>query len=141
MNTQQSVICLSGGFDVVHCGHIKMIQGAVHFGRVVIILNSDNWLMKQKGFCLMPWHERKEILLALKGVDEVVSVDDSDGTVCEALERIKPTVFGNGGLRVKGNTPERELCQRLGIAMVYGIGGGAGDAKTLDIREKIKATR
>jgi D-beta-D-heptose 7-phosphate kinase/D-beta-D-heptose 1-phosphate adenosyltransferase len=136
-----SVICVSGGFDVLHVGHVRLLQGAVHFGRVVVILNSDDWLLRKKGFCLTPWHERKEILLSIKGVAEVVQVDDSDDTVCEALERIKPNVFGNGGLRTKGNTPERELCQKLEIALVYGIGGGERDAKTLDLREKIKATR
>lgn len=138
---KQSTICLSGGFDVLHSGHVRMIQGAVHFGRVVIILNSDEWLIRKKGYCLMPWLERKEILLAIKGVAEVVRVADSDDTVCEALERIRPTVFGNGGLRTNKNTPERELCQKLGIAMAYGIGGGERDAKTLDLREKIKAVK
>lgn len=138
---KSSIICLSGGFDCIHAGHVRMLQGAVHFGRVVVILNSDEWLIRRKGYCLQPWHERKEILLAIKGVSEVVSVDDSDDTVCEALSRIKPNVFGNGGLRVKGNTPERELCQKLDIALVYGIGGGEGDAKTLDLLEKIKAVK
>lgn len=133
-----AVICLSGGFDPLHYGHVRIIQGARHFGRLVIILNSDEWLIKRKSYVLMPWEQRKEILLAMKGVDEVVAVDDSDGTVCKALEEIKPTVFGNGGLRTRWNTPERELCMKLGIRLVYGIGGGERDQITLNLREKIK---
>jgi D-beta-D-heptose 7-phosphate kinase/D-beta-D-heptose 1-phosphate adenosyltransferase len=68
----------------------------------------------------------------------VVSVDDSDGTVCEALERIRPNVFANGGLRNQKNTPERELCERLDIRMVWGIGGGEGEQYSLNLRERIK---
>lgn len=137
----QLAICVSGGFDVLHVGHVRLLQGAVHFGRVVVILNSDNWLIRKKGYCLNPWHERKEMLLAIKGVAEVVQVDDSDDTVCEALRRIKPNVFGNGGLRNQTNTPERELCQKLGIAMVYGLGGGERDAKTRSLQKKIRAVK
>lgn len=114
-----------------------MCQGAKHFGKVVIILNSDEWVRQRKGYVLMPFQDRREILLGLKYVDEVVKVDDSDGTVTEALERIMPTVFGNGGIRTKGNTPERQFCLDHDIKLVYGIGGGERDQISLDIEEKI----
>jgi len=138
---ENSIIALSGGFDPLNFGHIKMLQGAIHFGKVVVILNSDEWLVRKKGFCLMPWHERKEILLALKFVHDVVPVDDSDDTVCEALTRIKPNVFGNGGARGPKNTPERDLCLKLGIKMAYGLGGGEREQITLNLRERIKEAK
>jgi D-beta-D-heptose 7-phosphate kinase/D-beta-D-heptose 1-phosphate adenosyltransferase len=118
-----------------------MIKGAQNFGRVLIILNSDSWLMKKKGLVMMPWHERKEILLAIKGIDFVESVDDHDGTVCEALKRLKPNIFGNGGIRGQKNTPERQLCNELGIACVWGIGGGEQDVYSNDILEKIYSAK
>lgn len=132
------VIALSGAFDILHAGHVRMIKGATNFGKVVIILNSDKWIMERKGYLLMPFGQRKEILLALKDVHNVVAVDDSDGTVCEALLRIKPNVFGNGGIRTKENTPERKLCLEHDIALVYGIGGGERDQISLNIEEKIR---
>ena len=134
---QNSVICLSGGFDPLHAGHTRLLHGAVHFGKLIVILNSDEWLVRKKGFCLMPWHERKEILMAIRWVDKVVAVNDADDTVCEALERIKPTVFGNGGGRGTKNTPERDLCLKLGIKLAYGLGGGEREQITLNLREKI----
>lgn len=138
---ENSTICISGGFDPIHKGHVRLLQGCSNFGKVIVILNSDEWLVRKKGFCLMPWHERKEILLALKYVYDVVPVKDSDDTVCEALERIKPTVFGNGGSRGPKNTPERDLCLKLGVKMVYGIGGGEREQITLNLREKIKEAK
>ena len=53
----------------------------------------------------------------------VSSVDDRDGTVCEAIRRLKPDAFANGGDRQENNTPEIELCEFLDIQMLWAIGG------------------
>ena len=71
----------------------------------------------------MTWDQRKEILEALKGVVRVEWVDDTDETVCEALRRIKPTYFANGGDRKGDNVPEVAVCQELGIEMLWNMGG------------------
>jgi len=116
-------IMVSGGFDPVHIGHIKMIEEASQWGSVVVVINSDEWLMKKKGYVFMPWNERAHIMGNIKGVSLVTTVDDTDGTVCHALERYRPDAFANGGDRKKENTPEMELCDDLGIQMFWGIGG------------------
>lgn len=124
MRNVDETVAVSGGFDCLHRGHVRMIQEASQFGEVVIILNSDAWLMRKKGYVFMPWEERKEILEAIKGVKKVVPVDDTDGTVCEALGREKPTYFANGGDRSDKNTPELTVCKDNNITMIWGIGGG-----------------
>ena len=48
----QKRIALSGGFDPVHPGHIAMIEEAQKYGEVHLIVNSDAWLVRKKGFCL-----------------------------------------------------------------------------------------
>lgn len=117
-------IALSGGFDPIHSGHVRMIKAAAELGDVIIILNSDDWLMRKKGYTFMTWAERAEILSEIKGVVRVIPVDDYDGTVCKALEELRPDCFGNGGDRTDKNTPEKELCQKLDIEMVWNLGGG-----------------
>lgn len=117
-------IAVSGGFDPIHAGHVQMIQEAAKHGKVIVILNSDAWLMRKKKYIFMTFEERKTILMALGDVHNVVAVDDSDGTVCDALERFRPDYFGNGGDRTDKNTPERQLCEELGIEMVWSLGGG-----------------
>lgn len=42
------IIALSGGFDPIHSGHVRMILHAAEYGDVVVILNSDDWLMRKK---------------------------------------------------------------------------------------------
>tara|TARA_B100000029_G_C17492667_1_gene929693 strand:+ start:738 stop:1166 length:429 start_codon:yes stop_codon:yes gene_type:complete len=116
-------ICVSGGFDPLHVGHVRLIQSAAEHGDVFVILNSDEWLMRKKGYMFMTFEERKEIIQSMKAVHDVVDVNDSDGTVCEALKRIRPHFFGNGGDRLSDNVPEVGLCKELGIKMVFNLGG------------------
>lgn len=121
---KKETVCVSGGCDPIHIGHVRMIEEASQFGDVVVILNSDAWLMRKKGYVFMPWEERAEILMAIKGVTKVIPVDDADGSVCEALKREKPTFFANGGDRTDKNTPEMEVCKECNIIMIWRIGGG-----------------
>ena len=71
----------------------------------------------------MSFKERSYIAGSIKGVMMVSGVDDSDGSVCEALRRIKPDAFANGGDRYESNTPEMDVCNELGIEMLWNIGG------------------
>ena len=119
----KKIICVSGGFDPVHIGHLRMIQEASKYGHVVAIVNSDDWLMRKKGYIFMPFDERCEILEGFTGTGETTNVDDTDGTVCEALRRIKPDYFANGGDRKNNNTPEMDVCEELGVKLLWGIGG------------------
>ena len=116
-------IMVSGGFGPIHVGHVRMIIEASQYGGVIVVANSDEWLYRKKGYNFMGFNERREILMALKGVIAVVAVDDEDGTVCEALKKIKPNYFANGGDRTKNNTPEQTICEDLGIEMLWSIGG------------------
>ena len=121
--SNEKTIVISGGMDPVHIGHVKMIKAAAELGRVIVVLNSDEWLVRKKGYAFMSFEERKYLLENIKGVSEVSDVDDSDGTVCEALQRLKPDMFGNGGDRTSDNTPEKEVCLDIGIRMVWNLGG------------------
>ena len=121
---EKPTVMVSGGFDPVHAGHIRMIRDAANFGDVIVVANSDDWLFRKKGFVFMTFEQRAEILNAIKGVILVDSVDDSDGTVCEAIRRLLPTYFANGGDRSPINTPEISACEALGVHLLWNIGGG-----------------
>jgi|6_EtaG_2_1085325.scaffolds.fasta_scaffold216957_2 D-beta-D-heptose 7-phosphate kinase/D-beta-D-heptose 1-phosphate adenosyltransferase len=116
-------IVVSGGLDPIHVGHVNMIQAAAQLGDVIVVLNSDAWLKRKKGYVFMPYKERKYLLEQLKGVTAVTAVDDDDETVCEALRRLRPVMFGNGGDRTSDNTPEMSVCHELGIEMIWNLGG------------------
>ena len=120
----KKTICVSGGFDPVHIGHLRMIQEAAQYGHVIVIVNSDAWLMRKKGYIFMPFKERCEILEGFAATGETTYVDDTDNSVCEALRRLKPDYFANGGDRKTNNTPEMDVCNELGIELLWNMGGG-----------------
>ncbi len=119
----KKVVAISGGFDPVHVGHVRMIAAAARMGDVIIIANSDKWLMRKKGYVFMDYDERQEILYNFKGVIDVVEAQDDDGSVCKTLERVKPDIFANGGDRKSDNVPEVALCDKLGIELRWNVGG------------------
>ncbi len=127
---------VSGGFDPVHAGHIRMIREASRYGDVIVIANSDTWLFRKKGFVFMDFPKRVEILNAIKGVVLVDSVDDTDDTVCEAILRHKPTYFANGGDRGKSNTPEQTVCEQIGTVLLWSIGGDEKVDSSSDLVKK-----
>lgn len=123
------VIAVSGGFDPIHVGHVRLFRRAKKLGdELVVILNNDNWLKKKKGFIFMPQRERREVIKAINGVDKVVLTkhpkNPSDMSVCGELLEIKPHIFANGGDRNKSNIPEVDVCRSINCAMVFNIGKG-----------------
>jgi cytidyltransferase-like protein len=139
-------VAVSGGFDPLHIGHVRMFQKARKLGgKLVVILNNDNWLRYKKGFAFMPEQERKEIIEAFPFVDKVVLTDHKPNTddisICNELKKLKPAIFANGGDRKpEGDpVPEVELCKKLGIKIVYNVGhGGKVQSSSWMVKDAIK---
>ena len=126
---QWTVVEVSGGFDPIHIGHVRLFSEAKKLGhKLVVILNNDHWLKKKKGYVFMPQKERKEVLEGLKAVDQVVLTahgpNPEDMSVCRELKRLKPHIFANGGDRKKTNVPEVAVCREIGCEMVFNVGQG-----------------
>ncbi|MDP3881068.1 MAG: adenylyltransferase/cytidyltransferase family protein [bacterium] len=120
-------LAVSGGFDPIHVGHLNMFEQAKELvgpsGRLIVFVNSDDFLIKKKGRQFMPLEDRMRLISAMKIVDEVFAVVDKDQSVCETLRKYKPDIFANGGDRNLGNIPEAAVCKELGIKMIFNIGG------------------
>jgi cytidyltransferase-like protein len=125
------VVLITGGFDPCHSGHIKYIQAASHIGnKLVVGLNSDEWLTRKKGQPFMPWEERAAVLSAMKNIDRVINFDDSDGSARDAIRKVRDIypgseiIFANGGDRTKENIPEMDLLKKyLHLTFRFGVGG------------------
>jgi cytidyltransferase-like protein len=131
------IVAISGGFDPITIGHTRYILDAARYGDVVIILNSDSWLVRKKGYAFQPWEQRAEILRAIRGVKDVIMAKDDDGTVCETIRYLYPDIFAKGGDRTRENTPEQYLCRDLGIEVLWGCGGN----KVASSQELVNAIR
>jgi cytidyltransferase-like protein len=121
------IVLVTGGFDPLHSGHISYLNHAEHLGDCVVVgLNSDAWLTRKKGRPFMTWRERMIVLDNLHMVDRVIEFDDSDGTACDAIRKVKEMfpndeiIFANGGDRTQDNIPEMVFDD---VEFVFGIGG------------------
>jgi D-beta-D-heptose 7-phosphate kinase/D-beta-D-heptose 1-phosphate adenosyltransferase len=126
MKRKLITVAVSGAFDPIHVGHIRYIREAAKLGdRLVVILNSDDFLLRKKGFVFRPFEDRREILESIKGVDEVIASVDEDQTVRKTLELVKPDMFAKGGYTAGTESiPEVETCRAIGCKLVTNVGGG-----------------
>ena len=79
-----------GTFDLPHPGHYRLLQRAAQFGKVVVALNTDEFIYKYKGKTpALSYAEREEILLACKWVDRVIpNIGGEDSTI--SIDLVKP---------------------------------------------------
>lgn len=130
---------VSGGFDPVHIGHVRLFEEAKKLGdELVVVINNDNWLHFKKGYAFMSEADRQEIIKSFRAVDKVLLTshepDTNDITVCRELELLRPHIFANGGDRKKNvPVPEYEVCRRLGIEMVFNVGHGGKVRSSSDL--------
>lgn len=135
------IVAVIGGMDLIHIGHIRHIQKAKELGDIlIVILQSDQWLINKKGYIALPYLERKEILESIKGVDKVVPAMGNNSTCEESLRYYKPTILAKGGDRTKEQMPkiETETCEQLGIKIVYDVGGGKINSSSWIIKNVLK---
>ncbi len=134
------IIAVSGGFDVLHIGHIRYLKAARELGDyLMVILNSDPWLYRKRGVVTVPFEERKEVLEAIRYVDDVVPQIENGDHVAYSLEFYQPTIFAKGGDRTLENIPTEEklVCEQWGIQIITGVGGEKVQSSSW-ILEKVK---
>ena len=122
------IVIVSGGFDPIHSGHIAYFKSAKKLGdKLIVALNSDEWIIKKKSKFFMPFDERKSIIENLSCADLVIDFEDDElGSATHALTKVKEMypedqiIFANGGDRNEGNIPEMSVD---GIVFVFSVGG------------------
>lgn len=143
------IVLVTGGFDPIHSGHIAYFKAARELGdKLVVGVNSDDWLTRKKGQPFMSWEERATIVASLHDVDRVINFDDSDNSAKDAIRKAREIfpghdiIFANGGDRTKDNIPEMELLKEyLNLEFVFGVGGEDKKNSSSWILQEWKAPR
>jgi len=136
----KKVVLVSGGFDPVHIGHVRLFNEAKKLGdELVVVINNDNWKRQKRKHVFMPDYERKEIIEAFSSVDKVFISEHRENpegpkemSVSKELLKIKPYIFANGGDRNEEDAQnpnsslyyDIEMCKKLGIKMIFNVGHG-----------------
>ena len=124
------VIIVSGYFNPLHKGHIELFHNAKSKGdKLFVIVNNDiqRELKGSKEFMLED--ERVLIVSQISIVDKVFLSVDQDRTVIKSIEEINNAdgtqyelYFANGGDQNNQVCPEAEICSKLGVNLIDGLG-------------------
>jgi len=123
-------VIVSGYFNPIHKGHLELFQRAKEYGdKLWVIVNSDlqRELKGSKEF--MSEGERLQIIQTIRYVDYGIISMDKDRTQCKTLETFAEMFgekyelfFANGGDQNNDTIPEREVCEKMGINLIDGLG-------------------
>ncbi len=110
----KKIVTTNGSFDILHYGHVNLLQKAKREGDVLIVLlNSDVSIKRNKGPLrpIVNQEERAFMLSSLECVDFVVIFDED--TPLSLLEKIKPSTHVKGGSFIKERIEEeKELLEK-----------------------------
>ena len=132
-----TVVATGGCFDLLHAGHVAVLQQARALGDcLVVLLNSDDSVRRLKGPSrpLQSEGDRAEVLRALACVDAVLVFDED--TPSEALSALRPDVFAKGGDYALTSIPEADVVAQWGGQAVV-LPYLAGRSTTHLIREAV----
>jgi cytidyltransferase-like protein len=125
---------VSGYFNPLHIGHLDLMESARSLAdALVVIVNNDAQQVLKKGKVITSETDRLRIVEALRVADAALVAVDADGSVAASLEVIRSAypdvtlLFCNGGDRSPDQdtvpAAEAAACERLGIELVWGVGG------------------
>jgi len=139
--TNKTMVIASGYFNPLHKGHIEYLNRSKALGDFLYVIVNNDVQRQMKGS--NPFMEEKEralVIQNLKSVDAViVSIDNDNRLVENTIEFIynwrcnefDNFIFTNGGDQTEYTIGEREICEKLGIEMVFGLGDKIQSSSTL----------
>lgn len=113
------IVFTNGCFDVLHRGHIQLLQKARALGSKLIVgINSDRSVrsIKGPGRPIFSAEDRAEVLMALGCVDEVLIFDEL--TPQDLIEELEPDVLVKGGDWAEDEIVGSEFVRRNGGKVV-----------------------
>ncbi|MFF3191368.1 D-glycero-beta-D-manno-heptose 1-phosphate adenylyltransferase [Streptomyces misionensis] len=111
----RTVVAAGGCFDLLHAGHVALLQAARRAGDCLIVcVNSDDSVRRRKGDGrpLVPVADRVRVLRALECVDAVAVFDED--TPERLLAELRPHIWAKGGDYARTPLPEQPLVESWG---------------------------
>jgi bifunctional ADP-heptose synthase (sugar kinase/adenylyltransferase) len=88
--TKDRIIITCGYFDPLSIQELKFLKRCRAKGDWLIVgVHSDWYMMWAQGGFVQNYQIRREILSNINAVDEIMTFNDSDGTVCQLLKIAK----------------------------------------------------
>lgn len=130
--TNKTLVIASGYFNPVHKGHIEYLTKSKELGdKLFVIVNNDKQRELKSSKEFMNEDERKLVIETLKPVDwAVIAIENNSRKVDKSIKMIyelykdefENFIFTNGGDQTEYTIAEEDICRKLGIKMVFGLG-------------------
>ncbi|MDR7383536.1 PfkB family carbohydrate kinase [Promicromonospora iranensis] len=113
------LVATSGCFDLLHAGHVTMLDAARQLGEhLVVLVNSDRSVRHLKGpeRPVVPLADRLRVLESLASVDAAVVMDDDEPSA--AVSALRPDIWAKGGDYTWSDLPEASVVRSYGGRVV-----------------------
>lgn len=111
----KKIVFTNGCFDIIHKGHIALLNKAREAGDVLIVgVNNDNSIRKLKGpeRPINNLEDRLTVLAGLQSVDYLIAFEEESPV--ELIKEVHPDVFVKGGNYTETSIPEAPLLKKIG---------------------------
>ena len=118
-NSGQKIVFTNGCFDILHAGHVELLQAARELGDCLIVgINSDASVKRLKGESrpINSQDARAGVLGALQAVDAVCIFEED--TPIALLENVRPNIHVKGGDYIESDLPEAATVKKHGGEIV-----------------------
>lgn len=123
-------VLVTGTFNVLHAGHVELLEFASQHGSVTVGINSDAYLHGKYGEDkTVPMLNRAYVLQALRCVDEVVIFTQDDPS--ELIRQLRPRIFVRGPDYAGVELPEQDALDDIGAQLVVHCAEKIQNASTL----------
>ncbi len=135
----RAVVFTNGCFDLLHAGHVALLEKARSLGDVLFVgVNDDRSVRRLKGAGrpIVPLRERLELLAGMRAVDAVVPF--SEDTPARLIALLRPDVLVKGGDYRKSEIVGRQVVE-AGGGRVVRVALRRGRSSTGLIRRALRA--
>jgi rfaE bifunctional protein nucleotidyltransferase chain/domain len=111
-------VLVTGTFNILHSGHIELLEFASRFGNVTVGLNADDYLYKKYGKeKTMNLMKRSQVIKSIKYVDQVVVFREDDPS--DLILKLKPRYLVKGPDYADKNLVESEAIAKAKTKLIF----------------------
>jgi glycerol-3-phosphate cytidylyltransferase len=121
MSDSGGLVYTAGAFDLLHVGHLRIIQAAAALGDTLIVgVSTDELIYEYKGHApTVPYDERRELVAALRGVDAVIPQRTQDKFAIWERLRFDRWVVGDDWFDTDTYQEYRRKLEAVGVESVF----------------------
>ena len=94
MKNKNKIVYIGLSADILHHGHINLINKAKKYGKLIVGLLSDKAVTEKKRMSMLSWSERSQIVKSISGIHKIIKQEECDYTT--NIKKLKPDYFVHG---------------------------------------------